>query len=647
MMAMIRHRGPDEAGTYVDGHIAMGNVRLSIIDVDGGTQPMGTDDGRLWIVYNGEVFNYLELRAELSAEGAVFATRSDTEVVLKLYERHGPKCLSMLNGQFAMAIWDAWRQRLFLARDRVGIRPLYYFKDRQSFIFGSEIKAVFANSQVPRQIDPEALADVFTWWVPAEGRTIFRGISELPPGHYMTVERGSIERRIYWDIPYYTSEERWPHSLPEAEEALREKVIDAVRLRLRADMPVGAYASGGLDSSIITSLICAKFDNTVQTFSIGFDQRDYDERPYQQQLTEVLGVRHKCLAIDNRRICEALPRALWHCETPLLRSAPIPLMILSALVRDSGYKVVLTGEGADEVFGGYNIFKETKIRNFCARQPSSTLRPLLFERIYPYVFKETARGRGMLRAFFAAEPRDLKDPFFSHRVRWRNGRKVAAFLAPDLRRTTEATAAAEARLMPLPDAFAARDPFERAQYVEMKTFLARYLLSCQGDRVAMANSLEIRLPFLDYRIIDFGSRLPRHWKMSGLNEKYILKHAFGAVVPPAIAARVKQPYRAPIADVFLKAPRTDYVNELLSAPALRRTGYFDPPRVARLLAKFDCSPRAHFSETDNMAALGILSTQLMHHQFVEDWPQTADAPPPINRQVRKGRPAPIGQEGVL
>ena len=617
MISTLQHRGPDEAGVYVDSGVALGHCRLSIVGLDNGGQPIENEDGTLWIVYNGEVFNYPELKEELLEKGHLFRTGTDTEVLLHLYEEHGRECLNLVNGQFAFAIWDTVKKELFLARDRVGVRPLYYYQSGNRFLFASEIKAIFADPSVPREIDPVSLHQIFTFWTTLTPRTSFKEIHELPAGHYQVVKDGVItEQQPFWEIPYYRPEQRYAGSCADAAEELRALLIDAVRVRLRADVQVGAYLSGGLDSSIITSLISRHFNNRLRTFSLRFQEAEFDESSYQRELVKSLGTDHSELLIGNCDIREQFPLVIRQCEKPLLRTAPVPMFLLSKMVRAHRFKVVLTGEGADEVFGGYDIFKEGKIREFWHKFPDSLRRPLLLQRLHPYIFKDPARSRMILQQFYAVGAKDLLDPFFSHRIRWKNTGKNQLFFSDQLlSRVADGYSAERELLERLPRGFQARDSLSKAQFLEMDIFLTNYLLSSQGDRVAMGNSLELRLPFLDHRVMDFAARLPSSWKIRGLNEKYLLKRAFGKILPDSIVSRPKQPYRAPIREVFFSGGG-GYQEELLSEESLRKTGYFNPAKTRKLVDKYRLSGQFTASETENMALVGIISTELLHYHFI-------------------------------
>ena len=615
----------------------------ALLGLKAGGQPIGNEDGSLWIIYNGEAFNYIELKPELIQKGHHFTTDTDTEVLLHLYEEYGPACLEKINGQFALAIWDNRKNELFLARDRMGIRPLFYARYNNQLVFASEIKALFTHPQAHRAIDADALHQVFTFWTTLGGRTFFEGIHELPPGHYMTVKDGRITSQAFWTLPYYAPEERWRGSLTEAGESLHDLLLDAVRIRLRADVPVGAYLSGGLDSSLITAIIARNFNNRLKTFSIGFQEGAFDERRYQRQMIAHLQTDHKQTLASNQRIRDHFPDLIWYCEKPILRTAPVPLYLLSKLVRENQFKVVLTGEGADEVFGGYNIFKEAKIRHFWGRQPDSKIRPLLLQKLYPYIFKNPERTRAFLYAFYAVKPGDMEDPCFSHRIRWNNTGKNTRFFSTQIADQLNRQPWQDKVLEGLPSDFAQRDLLARAQHLEMEIFLSNYLLSSQGDRPAMAHSLEIRLPFLDYRVIDLAARMPPHWKIHGLNEKYLLKKSFAKVVPGSVRNRLKQPYRAPIQEVFFNKAPNDYVDVMLSEDNIKKTGLFDPHKVSHLLKKYRNGGRG--SEVQNMAVVGILSAQLIHHQFIANYPWRTLDPIPANHIVQTGPRSGTGDHG--
>jgi asparagine synthase (glutamine-hydrolysing) len=623
MLGLIRHRGPDEFGIYRDSRIGMGNARLSIIDLSTGSQPISNEDETVWIVFNGEIFNYVELRPELEAQGHRFVTTSDTEVIVHLYEQHGPRCVDHLNGQFAFAIWDrrpaTGGGTLFIARDRVGIRPLFYTVADGVLVFGSEIKAILAHPTVSARLDLTSLAQVFTFWTTLAPRTVFEGIVEVPPGYTLTIHDGQISLEQYWGPSFPENGHEGSLYDDEYVEGLRELLVDATQIRLRADVPVGAYLSGGLDSSTITALIRNYTDNYLKTFSIAFADPAFDERDHQEQMVEFLGTDHRRIECADADVGRVFPDVIWHAEWPILRTSPAPMFMLSRLVQQNDIKVVLTGEGADEFLGGYNIFKEAKLRRFWAQVPDSTVRPLLLKRLYPYV-QGLGHGGTFLEAFFRKSLTETERLDYSHAIRWANTAPLRRFFSAEVQAVLDGydPVPEVISILKLHPAFANWTPLAQAQYIEVSTFMSEYLLSSQGDRMLMAHSVEGRFPFLDHRVIEFASRIPPRLKIRGLNEKHVLKRAMRGMLPESVYARAKRPYRAPIHRSFFGDASHAYVSELLSPEAIRATGYFYPQAVARLVKK---AQSAHpLGERDNMALAGVLSTQLLHHQFVEDFP---------------------------
>jgi len=619
MLGMVRHRGPDQFGIYLDETAGLGNARLSIIDLGNGQQPITNETGSLWIVYNGEIFNYLELRDELIKKGHQFRTDSDTEVVIHLYEEYGKECLCQLNGQFAFAIWDAERKSLFLARDRVGIRPLFYTVVDGVLIFGSEIKAILAEGRVYPELDPAALGQVFTYWAALSPNTAFRDIREIPPGHYMVTTGDHFLIKRYWQLSFSPE----PSTLTFVKnrsafvrnklDEFRELLIDATRIRLRADVPVGAYLSGGLDSSTTSAIVRNYNANRLDTFSVTFEDPGFDESVYQRQMAKLLGTDHHIVHASYAEIGRVFPEVVWHTETPILRTAPAPLYLLSRLVRQQGYKVVLTGEGADEFLAGYDIFKENKIRHFWARQPESKLRPLLLKKIYPYIADLFVSGFANTAAFFGEGLTDTDKLDYSHAIRWHNTSRTMRFFTDDLL----AGAKSGSQNIHFPAEVEFWSPLQKAQYLEITTFLSQYLLSSQGDRMAMANAVEGRYPFLDYRLIEFCNDLPSDLKLHSLTEKYLLKELAKEWLPTEIWQRPKNPYRAPIQRCFFHPNNLDYVMDLLDPESIFRAGLFKPEMVTNLAVR--AKGERKLSETDEMALSGIISAQLVHRQFIQDF----------------------------
>lgn len=625
MLPALAHRGPDGSGVHVDGPIALGHTRLSIIDLATGAQPLSNEDGSVWVTFNGEIFNYVELRAELLAAGHRFRTTSDTEVIVHAYEQWGDDFVGRLNGQFAFALWDAPRRRLVLLRDRPGILPLYYTVSDGRLCFASELKALLPTFRSAPRLDAIALDQIFTGWAPAAPRTVMEGVREVPPGHRLVIDaEGRVTVAPYWRWEYPDAGHHDSRPADVLAEELLELLGDATRLRLRADVPVGAYLSGGLDSSALASLVMRERSATLRTFSIGFESAQHDEQPHQESLVRHLGVEHTRLVCDAAGIGDAFPETIRHAEMPILRTAPVPMRLLSAEVRRLGFRVVLTGEGADEVFGGYDLFKEAKVRRFWSRDPGSAWRPALLKRLYPWL-GSARQGQAYLRSFYGIGLDAPDAPLFSHLTRFQSTAHCKQFLSAEFQSLmTERADEAFAALVP--PAAVRWDAFHRAQQLEARTLMSGYLLSAQGDRMLMANSVEGRFPFLDHRVMEFAARLDPRLKMQVLNEKYLLKRAMRNLLPASILRRSKQPYRAPDAPAFFAGRALPWMEDLLSPERLKAFGYFDPSKVALLVAKARAGRAVAFR--DNMAFVGILSTQLWHHHFVErfgDWRRPSSA----------------------
>ena len=617
MIGRLRHRGPDSSGYYRDKKVALGHSRLSIIDLETGAQPLSNEDDSVWITFNGEIFNYVELASELRSHGHVFKTKGDTEVIVHAYEEWGTSCFEHFNGQWALALWDMPKGRIILSRDRHGIRPLYYTLCNNTFLFASEIKAIFAHSEVERKLDPAGLSEIFTFWSPIAPRTAFQGIEELRPGHFAILENGRIESRPYWSISFPQSAAEESLSEEENAEFLRKHLIDASQLRFtRSDVPVGAYLSGGIDSSITSAIVANYTEAPLKTFSIRFSEAEFDEGKYQKEMVNTLGAEHRDVCVSHEDIGKVFPDVIWHTERPILRTAPAPLYLLSKLVRESGYKVVVTGEGADEVMAGYDIYREAKVRLFLARNPSSKKRANIFLRLYPWMARNPSSAPAFARSFFG-KGLDLSDPGISHRPRWDTTSAVRRLLDADLRREMEQTNVAEDLLSTLPDSHKGWDPLCRAQWLEMVSLLSGYILSAQGDRMLMANSVEGRFPFLDCHFVDFANQLPARHKLLALDEKHLLKVAFSDLIPESVMKRPKQPYRAPDAASFFNVKNLDWVDDLLSEDTLKKAGIFNPDAVVRFADKCRRVKGLKMSNTDNMRVVAILSTMLVNHHYID------------------------------
>ncbi len=614
MLMQIQYRGPEESGIYMGDGVGLGSVRLSIIDLAQGQQPMSDEDREFWIVFNGEIFNYPELRDELISLGYKFRTESDTEVLLTLYKHYREKCLEKLNGQFAFAIWDTRRKELFLARDRVGIRPLYYYREGNKLVFGSEIKCLMESGHIQAEPNPESLRKVFTFWSIPTPDTMFKGVKELSPGHYMLVKDHKTEIKPYWQLQFSgDTGPQSPSSLAYAKDEFEALISDSVRLRLRADVPVAAYLSGGIDSSATTWLIKQIEPGVLNTFSIGFESKEFDETAFQKSVASQLETTHHSITCHNTDVADHFARVLWHTEIPLLRTGAVPMYLLSGLVNHYGIKVVITGEGADELLGGYNIFKEAIIREFWSRQPDSKIRPLLLQKLYPYLAQFQGRNSALSKMFFGYRLKDTDSPVYSHLIRWNNSKHIREHFRQGFL-DASAPDPVDDFIDSLPSGFNDLDLLSRAQWLESTLFMSGYLLSSQGDRMGMANSVEGRYPFLDHRVIEFASQLPWDHKIRGLNEKYLMKKMMNGRLPDKVVNRPKQAYRAPVASSLISPNAPEYFRDVLSPEMINKYGIFNPATVEKLLGKMGEGNTV--TENENMAVAGILSTQILMDMFV-------------------------------
>ena len=634
MTRTLMHRGPDEEGYHEEPGIGLGHRRLSVIDLSTGQQPLCNEDGSVWVAFNGEIFNYLELRADLEKRGHRFRTHSDTETLVHLYEEKGLNFVDDLNGQFAIALWDRKNRRMVLVRDRVGIRPLFHATLADgTVLFASEMKALLAHGTLRAEIDPVAVGQIASLWVTLPPRTTFKGIEELGPGRMLVLEDGRRSERQYWRYCFPREHEYEERSFDYWKERVRETLHDAVRLQLRSDVPVATYLSGGLDSSILTALVKRHHINDLITFSVGFADARFDEREFQEQMVGRLGTDHRRIEVDDDDIGDAFTDVIWYAERPMMRTAPAPLLRLAGLVRENGIKVVLTGEGADEIFGGYNLFREDKVRRFWAREPESMWRSALLSRLYGYV-KRDPRAEAFWRLFFRKGLENTDDPYYSHRIRWNNTAQMKRLFAPEFRAQMQSDEALMADLDAYLDPGREKwHPLCRAQYLEMTLFMSCYLLNSQGDRMMMGHSVEGRVPFLDHRLIELAAAIPPKYKIRGLEEKYILKRAFADLLPPIITNRPKKPYRAPIAVCFLPG-KNNLGADLMRPDALEKNGFANAAAFGKLMQKAAVEGNV-LSERDEMAVATMASLQLLQHQFVTDFqPARAMAP----RRVDRGNP---------
>jgi asparagine synthase (glutamine-hydrolysing) len=625
MTQALGHRGPDDRrGMLLDG-VALGHARLAIVDLEGGKQPMRDPATGVTLVFNGEIFNHVELRARLAGVHR-FRTRSDTEVLLAAWVARGPACLHDLNGQFAFAVWDPRSRALWMARDRVGILPLFYAETEDGLAFASEAKALFAGGCVRPALDPEGLKETFQLWAPVAPRTCFEGVRQLPPRSLGCFREGRLDVSRYWDLDLGCAPPADEIDEGRALGELAARLEDAVRLRLRADVPVAAYLSGGLDSSVICAIANRELGGTLSTFSVAFADARYDERDHQQEAARHIGTHHRALEMRDDGTGALLPATVAHAEQALLRSAPAPFFALSAFVRQHGIKVVLTGEGSDEAFLGYDLFKETKVRQFWARNPAARWRAALLRRLYPSLPALGEGGSALLEQFYGIGLDAPGRADFSHLVRWSSSVRVLRFCSPEFAASTAGVDPVERVLAALPARVHGWRPLARAQYLEMETLLSAYLLSAQGDRMQMAHSVEARFPFLDHHVLEFAAGLPDRLKLRGLRDKVLLRRYAERWLPRSLATRTKFPYRAPVAAALVGPSAAEWTREAFSPEVLRQVGVFDAEKVGRLCAKVARAP-ASATESDAMALMAVASTQLLAREFL-------------------GRPAARGDAGV-
>ena len=605
MARAIRHRGPDGFGLLHDHGAGLVSTRLAIIDLPDGWQPIEAEREGGVLVYNGEVYNYIELRRELESAGESFETQSDTEVVLRMLERQGLDALARLNGQFALAWWHADARRLTLVRDRFGVRPLHYaLLDDGTLVFGSEAKALFASGEVRATPDLAGIDDVFTLWGPRAPQTAFAGVRQVPPGGLVAWERGEIVAERRWWRPDYGN-----GSAPT--ESLDDLLRDSVRLRLRADVPVGTYLSGGLDSSLITAIAQAETEGELRTFSVAFRDSRYDESAFQQEVATAIGTRHHVVHVGSSEITDAFAEVIHHAEIPLVRTAPVPLYLLAREVRWAGITVIATGEGADELFWGYDLFKEVALRELNATDPERA--EALLDELYGYLGPAAARRGPAWRRFLLETGAD-DELLGSHLTRVEATSGVKALYLPEVAEQVGAGTSLARLRSQVPAAALGWSKLERAAWLEVTTLLEPYLLAAQGDRVAMAHGVEGRYPFLDDRVFAYAARLAPAAKLDGMREKVALRELAEKLLPPTIAQRRKQPYRAPEVDPFFAEGAPAWVDDALSPAALAEIGIWDPSRVEGLVRR--CRAGRATGMREGMALIGVLSTQLWHRAFV-------------------------------
>ena len=563
MTGTLRHRGPDSAGCFNEGGTAFGFRRLSIIDLATGDQPLYSEDGNLVLICNGEIYNYRELAAELTAKGHRLRTKSDVEVLLHLYEEHGCDFLTRLNGQFSFALYDRRERVLFLARDPFGINPLFYARIGDLFLFASEVKALLEHPLAPREVDLTGLDQVLTFPGLVPPRTLFRGISSLESGHFLRVSAAGVIHQEYFDLIYPEEADRGPEE-PESfyVDGLRARLLASVRYRLQADVPVGFYLSGGLDSSLIGALISQISSEPRHSFSIVFPDREITEEKYQRLMSRHLETIHHEIAFDAAQIGDRLGAVIYHCECPLKEAFDACALALSGAAREAGIPVVLAGQGADELFAGYIGYRFDQAGLRAGR--SSDLDALLEEEIREVLWGD----RDLFYEIDFLPLRETKTALYS------------PALSPRL---------AEFECLGFPlvrgERLSGRHYVHQRSYLDFKLRLSEHLLSEHGDRMALANSVEGRYPFLDPAVVEFARRMPPRLKLKDLVEKYVVKKVAEGLVPEEIIHREKLGFRAP-GTPYLLQQGIAWIEDLLSYDRIKRQGYFDPNVVERLKTRY-------------------------------------------------------------
>ena len=566
MNTSLRHRGPDDEGYYEDDQVSLAMRRLSIIDLHTGQQPISNESGTIWVVYNGEIYNFQSVRAVLEQRGHIFKTQTDTEIIVHAYEEYGDECVTFFNGMFAIALWDARERRLFLARDRLGIKPLYYWSDADKLVFGSELKALTRHPDVPRQVDLAAL-DLFLTleYIPAP-YTIYEGVFKLLPGHLLVVEKGKLKITQYWDVPYQ------PISQNEEEcgEILSGLIKESVRLRLISDVPLGAFLSGGIDSSTIVGYMSQSANEPVRTFSIGFEDDTYNELPYAAAVANHFGTKHhfEVLKSDHTDLTEQL---VAHFDEPFADTSVFPTFLVSKLASRE-VKVVLSGDGGDELFAGYDTYLAEKLDRYYGRLPRS-LRQQVLPKFAGWLPLQPAK-KGLINKVKRMVEGSASDPSLQH-VRWMmflNSSEKNSLYRSELRAThyDHHTTDFFHRYFEKANCF---DRLAQQQYVDVKTYLADDILT-KVDRMSMAVSIEARVPLLDYHIVEFALNLPAHMKLHGARTKSILRQAVKNMVPQLVLEKPKEGFSIPMKN-WLCTSLKPMMLDLLSKAALQKHGYFD------------------------------------------------------------------------
>jgi asparagine synthase (glutamine-hydrolysing) len=577
MRDVITHRGPDEAGLHCDAHAALAHRRLSIVDLTTGQQPLSNEDGTVWVVFNGEIYNHAEVRTELEAHGHKYRTRSDTETIVHAYEEWGEACVHRFRGMFAFAIWDAPKRRLLLVRDRLGIKPLYWSRTPRALLFGSEVKALLASDLVEPEANVAVLPEVLSTRYTSGDETMFRGIHKLLPGHLLTFEAGEIKTRQYWDVPARGAGPQ--PAEPRPVERFKELLEESVRLRLMSDVPLGMFLSGGIDSSAIAAIMAKLIDRPLQTFSVAFKDRAFNELEYAREVARAIGAVSHEIVIDDQDFFGALPKLVWHEDEPLAHPSSVALYFVSALARQH-VTVVLTGEGSDELLAGYGKYPRVawnwKAGTAYERLLPAALRASIARGVVPRLPGKLARYAK--RSFLAMERSPeamIFDNFASIRIA-----DQQALLAPDLRAAATHAGAYGSSVGYFHKLNGASTLLDRLLYSDIKTYLVELLM--KQDQMSMATSIESRVPFLDHKLVEYAATLPDAWKLSGLTTKRVLRESMKGLLPDSILNRPKMGFPVPFAG-WTRGPWNAVAREVLLDRRSTERGIIDPQAVARLL----------------------------------------------------------------
>jgi asparagine synthase (glutamine-hydrolysing) len=602
MTELISHRGPDDSGHWIGGNVALGHRRLSIIDLSAaGHQPMGSDDGAVWITYNGECYNYAELAAGLRQRGHRFHSNSDTEVILRLYAERGVQFLHEIDGMFALAIWDARKQTLLLARDRIGIKPLYYFTDDRHFLFASEMKGLLADPRVPDRIDPAALAEYFHLLSIPDARCILNGVQKLLPGHYLKVTGRGVERRCYWDLAVDPDPRL---SFDAACAQFEARFTAAVRSHMVSDVPVGAFLSGGVDSSAIVSAAVQCSAEPVETFSVTFPGlSEFDESPYAEAVAAHCGARHHRFDLSPRLI-DGLSRVVWHADEPFAISSAFALYFLAQLARQH-VKVVLSGDGGDEVFAGY-VWRHADFSPWSGKSGLTALR----RRSGAAAILEMLRTRlaAKLPASDGASA-PLRDERYLRSFACFDREDLAGLLEPEFAAPV-LEASRENVVQRCLEAAPGSDQLARKLYTDIKTTLVSEMLS-KVDRMTMAHGLEARVPFLDHHLLEWAFTVPSRHKLRDREGKLLVKKAMEARLPKEILYRPKQGFNVPM-KLWMRTELREFVCDTLASASFRGRGLYRDDRAAALLDD-------HLSGRQDVSnkIFALLALELWHQKFVD------------------------------